>query len=213
MTPKPFKTSTFQMSSAVPVCSRCRVRNTKCDGNLPSCVPCERAGVASQCRRPSEQVAKSRGAIDHGYQTRLQSRLQRLHREIKETKTSTEAWSLESVSGGAKSELDDRHKMSEASDALKSDYTQPDIGIIAHLFQSCSDILVSVAKDQKTKAALPKRDMASLRRSVQSFIQWADSHEVMEGTLDGKLQSSQRLRNTTLDILRNIGVLVTKGKL
>src|SRR5436190_16300400 len=80
-------------------------------------------------------------------------------------------------------------------------HSSPDIGIIARLFQSCTDILTQIVCDIRKRAALPKRDLASLRRSVQSLIQWGDNHDVMSGLLDTRLQNSRRLRDTTLDLL------------
>jgi len=105
--------------------------------------------------------------------------------------------------------------MAEANDdegSPETDNTSPEIGIIAQLFQSCTDVLTKIVKNERRRAVLPKRYVASLRRSVQSLIQWGDSHNIMGGLFDSKLQKSRRLRDTTLDILRNIGLLVTKGK-
>jgi hypothetical protein len=91
-------------------------------------------------------------------------------------------------------------------------HPSPEIGIIARLFQACTDILTKVVHDVRKRAVLPKKDVASLRRSVQSLIQWGDSHDIMSGLLDTSLQKSRRLRDITLDLLSDIGLLVTKGK-
>jgi len=100
-----------------------------------------------------------------------------------------------------------------SSPPAEIDHASSEVGIIARLFQSCMDILANIVKHCRKNTLLPKRELASLRRSVQSLVQWGDSHDINAGHLDDKLQKSRRLRDTTLEILRNIGVLATKGKL
>jgi Fungal Zn(2)-Cys(6) binuclear cluster domain len=39
-------------------CSRCRSRKTRCDGKLPTCTVCERAGKADTCSRADEDFAE-----------------------------------------------------------------------------------------------------------------------------------------------------------
>lgn len=93
------------------------------------------------------------------------------------------------------------------------DHASPNVGIIALLFQSLTDIIASIVKDFRKNGGLPRRDVASLRRAAQSIVQWGDNHEVLRGRLDSKLHKSKRLHDTTLEILYKLGLLLAKGKL
>jgi len=203
----PVATPLLRLSRPVAACSRCRVAKIKCDGKSPACTPCERANKADECSRTNEQFAKGkdRGWIEHDFVAALESRVKHLQEKVNEKRESMLSRGM--IPGVLALEANDD------KGSPSNDHTSPEIGIIARLFQSCTYVLTEIVREQRRATVLSKPCVASLRRSVQSLIQWGDSHDVMGGILDSRLQKSRRLRDTTLDILRNIGLLATKGKL
>lgn len=74
----------LKVSRPVAACSRCRTAKIKCDGKLPACSACEKAGKASTCSGASDEFAKGKErsyvASLEGYCEKLERRISNLRR-------------------------------------------------------------------------------------------------------------------------------------
>ncbi|KAL1306760.1 hypothetical protein AAFC00_005423 [Neodothiora populina] len=77
------ETPLLRVSRPVAACSRCRAAKIKCDGKLPSCTSCERAGKASDCSSTNDQFARGK---ERSYVSTLETKIERLERRIQEAK-------------------------------------------------------------------------------------------------------------------------------
>ena len=73
------ETPPLRVSRPVSACARCRSAKIKCDGKLPACSACERAGKAKDCSSANDQFAKGK---ERSYVASLESRIERLRRQI-----------------------------------------------------------------------------------------------------------------------------------
>lgn len=76
------ETPLLRVSRPVSACQRCRSAKVKCDGKLPACTACERAGRSTQC-----SSANARGK-ERSYVASLEDRVEKLQRQIAEAKAS-----------------------------------------------------------------------------------------------------------------------------
>jgi Fungal specific transcription factor domain/Fungal Zn(2)-Cys(6) binuclear cluster domain len=74
----------LRVSRPVAACSRCRSAKIKCDGKLPACTACERAGKADSCSGANDDFAKGR---ERSYVAALEAALERLQSRVAEAKT------------------------------------------------------------------------------------------------------------------------------
>ncbi|KAI6250353.1 Positive regulator of purine utilization [Erysiphe necator] len=72
-------TPILRISRPIAACSRCRRAKIKCDGKLPACSACEKAGYAKSCASP---VAKSVDGNEKSYVACLESRVRELEEKI-----------------------------------------------------------------------------------------------------------------------------------
>lgn len=109
----------LKVSRPVAACSRCRTAKIKCDGKLPACSACERAGKASTCPGASDEFAKGK---ERSYVSSLEAQCERLEKRIADVKhqkatgvlaKNPASQSVLTVSG---SELDNKARRKEASD-------------------------------------------------------------------------------------------------
>ncbi|KAF2838826.1 hypothetical protein M501DRAFT_836698 [Patellaria atrata CBS 101060] len=77
------ETPLLRVSRPVAACSRCRSAKVKCDGKLPACTACERAGKASECSSTNDQFAKGK---ERSYVATLESRVEKLERKLAEAR-------------------------------------------------------------------------------------------------------------------------------
>ena len=75
---------TLRVSRPVSACQRCRSAKTKCDGKLPVCTTCEKAGRSQQCSSGNDQHTKGK---ERSYVASLETRIDRLEREIERART------------------------------------------------------------------------------------------------------------------------------
>ncbi len=76
-------TPQLRVSRPVAACSRCRCAKIKCDGKLPACTACERAGKADNCSGANDDYAKGK---ERSYVAALEAALERLQRRVAEAK-------------------------------------------------------------------------------------------------------------------------------
>lgn len=81
----------LKVSRPVAACLRCRTAKIKCDGKLPACSACEKAGKAGTCSGATDEFAKGKErsyvASLEGYCEKLEKRLAEIRRR-KETQGS-----------------------------------------------------------------------------------------------------------------------------
>jgi hypothetical protein len=74
----------LKVSRPVAACLRCRTAKIKCDGKLPACSACEKAGKDSTCSGATDEFAKGKErsyvASLEGYCEKLEKRLAELRR-------------------------------------------------------------------------------------------------------------------------------------
>ena len=86
-----FETPLLRVSRPVSACQRCRTAKVKCDGKLPACTACERAGKKAECSSANDLFAKGK---ERSYVASLETRVEKLEKQLvqaKARKTSTNA--------------------------------------------------------------------------------------------------------------------------
>ena len=71
----------LKVSRPVAACSRCRTAKIKCDGKLPACSACERAGRSSSCSGATDEFAKGK---ERSYVASLEGYCERLERRLRD---------------------------------------------------------------------------------------------------------------------------------
>jgi len=74
----------LKVSRPVAACSRCRSAKIRCDGKLPACSACERAGKPKECSSANDDFARGK---ERSYVAALETAAQRLQRKINDNKT------------------------------------------------------------------------------------------------------------------------------
>ncbi|KAK9771467.1 putative Zn(2)-C6 fungal-type domain-containing protein [Seiridium cardinale] len=72
----------LRVSRPVSACSRCRaakVKRFKCDGKLPACTACEKAGRENECSSANDQFARGK---ERSYVAALELRIEKLERRL-----------------------------------------------------------------------------------------------------------------------------------
>ncbi|KAM7216617.1 Fungal specific transcription factor domain containing protein [Rhypophila decipiens] len=73
----------LKVSRPVSACSRCRAAKVKCDGKLPACTSCEKAGRENECSAASDQFTRGK---ERSYVAALESRIETLNRRLEYAK-------------------------------------------------------------------------------------------------------------------------------
>jgi len=73
----------LKVSRPVSACSRCRAAKVKCDGKLPACTACEKAGRESECSAANDQFARGK---ERSYVAALELRIEKLERRLQYAK-------------------------------------------------------------------------------------------------------------------------------
>lgn len=77
------ETPLLRVSRPVSACQRCRNAKVRCDGKLPACTACERAGRSTQCSSANDQFARGK---ERSYVASLENRIDKLQKQIAEAK-------------------------------------------------------------------------------------------------------------------------------
>ena len=78
-----FETPLLRVSRPVSACQRCRGAKVKCDGKLPACTACERAGRSAECSSASDLFAKGK---ERSYVASLETRVEKLEKQLLQAK-------------------------------------------------------------------------------------------------------------------------------
>lgn len=81
------ETPLLRVSRPVSACQRCRNAKVKCDGKLPACTACERAGRSEECSSANDQFARGK---ERSYVASLENRVDKLERQIAQAKARQE---------------------------------------------------------------------------------------------------------------------------
>jgi len=73
----------LKVSRPVAACSRCRSAKIRCDGKLPACSACERAGKPKECSSANDDFARGK---ERSYVAALETAAQRLQRRVNDNK-------------------------------------------------------------------------------------------------------------------------------
>ena len=73
----------LKVSRPVSACSRCRAAKVKCDGKLPACTACEKAGRENECSAANDQFARGK---ERSYVAALELRIEKLERRLQYAK-------------------------------------------------------------------------------------------------------------------------------
>ncbi|KAH8204396.1 hypothetical protein TruAng_001447 [Truncatella angustata] len=74
----------LRVSRPVSACSRCRAAKVKCDGKLPACTACEKAGRENECSSANDQFARGK---ERSYVAALELRIEKLERRLNYAKS------------------------------------------------------------------------------------------------------------------------------
>ena len=74
-----FPTPLLRVSRPVSACQRCRGAKIKCDGKLPVCTACEKAGRSKECSSASDDFARGK---ERSCVTSLETQIEKLQRRI-----------------------------------------------------------------------------------------------------------------------------------
>lgn len=77
------ETPILRVSRPVSACQRCRTAKVRCDGKLPACTACERAGRSAECSSANDQFARGK---ERSYVSSLETRIERLEKQIAQAK-------------------------------------------------------------------------------------------------------------------------------
>ena len=69
----------LKVSRPVSACARCRNAKIRCDGKLPACSACERAGKSAECSSANDRFAKGK---ERSYVASLESRIEKLEKQL-----------------------------------------------------------------------------------------------------------------------------------
>ncbi|KXH31778.1 fungal specific transcription factor domain-containing protein [Colletotrichum simmondsii] len=69
----------LRVSRPVSACSRCRAAKVKCDGKLPACTACEKAGRENECSSANDQFARGK---ERSYVAALELRVEKLEKRL-----------------------------------------------------------------------------------------------------------------------------------
>ena len=77
------ETPLLRVSRPVSACQRCRNAKVKCDGKLPACTACERAGRAVECSSGNDKFAKGK---ERSYVASLENRIEKLEKHVEQAR-------------------------------------------------------------------------------------------------------------------------------
>lgn len=73
------ETPLLRVSRPISACARCRNAKIRCDGKLPACSACDRAGKSADCSSANDLFAKGK---ERSYVASLELRIERLEKQI-----------------------------------------------------------------------------------------------------------------------------------
>jgi hypothetical protein len=114
------ETPLLRVSRPVSACARCRNAKIRCDGKLPACSACERAGKSAECSSANDLFAKGK---ERSYVASLELRIERLEKQIALAKGGKTVAQIQSVDRGtSNANRPQQHEEASDVDDLVSDF-------------------------------------------------------------------------------------------
>lgn len=126
-----FETPLLRVSRPVSACQRCRGAKVRCDGKLPACTACERAGRSAECSSASDQFAKGK---ERSYVASLETRVEKLEKQLLQAKARNASMNASAALPGPSTETLVAHKVgssgAQRKEALNVDDLVADFGFL-----------------------------------------------------------------------------------
>ncbi|RDA89238.1 hypothetical protein CP532_0573 [Ophiocordyceps camponoti-leonardi (nom. inval.)] len=105
----------LRVSRPVSACSRCRAAKVKCDGKLPACTACEKAGRENDCSAANDQFARGK---ERSYVAALELRIEKLERRLQYAKSRKASVALHGPDASAMANVDRRDSLASIRAAI-----------------------------------------------------------------------------------------------
>ncbi|KAG6001826.1 hypothetical protein E4U21_003788 [Claviceps maximensis] len=182
----------LRVSRPVSACSRCRAAKVKCDGKLPACTACEKAGRENECSSANDQFARGK---ERSYVAALELRIEKLEQRLDYAKSRRESVAQYEADGANHTHLtesDRRNSLAviraaihrkaarnrETSDvnSLVSDFGILSVDATTRDFEPSFGnitfarlVLAAITKDALTESSQP---IAPSRQTANSIVQY-----------------------------------------
>ncbi|KZL82218.1 zn 2cys6 cluster transcripitional activator [Colletotrichum incanum] len=105
----------LRVSRPVSACSRCRAAKVKCDGKLPACTACEKAGRENECSSANDQFARGK---ERSYVAALELRVEKLEKRLAFARSRKASVSLHDVDEAAAAPADRKDSLANIRAAI-----------------------------------------------------------------------------------------------
>lgn len=105
----------LRVSRPVSACSRCRAAKVKCDGKLPACTACEKAGRENECSAANDQFARGK---ERSYVAALELRIEKLERRLQYAKSRKASVALHGPDASVMAHVDRRDSLASIRAAI-----------------------------------------------------------------------------------------------
>ncbi|KJZ78350.1 hypothetical protein HIM_02388 [Hirsutella minnesotensis 3608] len=105
----------LRVSRPVSACSRCRAAKVKCDGKLPACTACEKAGRENECSAANDQFARGK---ERSYVAALELRIEKLEGRLQYAKSRKASVAFHEPDAAAMSQMDRRDSLASIKAAI-----------------------------------------------------------------------------------------------
>ncbi|KAK1970932.1 fungal-specific transcription factor domain-containing protein [Colletotrichum sublineola] len=105
----------LRVSRPVSACSRCRAAKVKCDGKLPACTACEKAGRENECSSANDQFARGK---ERSYVAALELRVEKLEKRLAFARSRKASVSLHDVDETAAAPTDRKDSLANIRAAI-----------------------------------------------------------------------------------------------
>lgn len=106
----------LRVSRAVAACSRCRQAKIKCNGNLPACDACEKAGRAEECSSSNDQYAKGK---ERSFVASLEANIDRLQKRLEFARARKESVAMTDVTEPVRNAIDRKDSLATIRGAIR----------------------------------------------------------------------------------------------
>ncbi|KAF5603702.1 GAL4-like transcriptional activator [Fusarium subglutinans] len=160
----------LRVSRPVSACSRCRAAKVKCDGKLPACTACEKAGRSNECSAANDQFARGK---ERSYVAALELRIEKLEKRLQFAKSRKASVALHDTDASAFNvqQMDRRDSLALIRAAIHRKAAQKrETSDVNSLVSDFGFLLVLAAT---TNDALPESDQARLppRQTAHVLVQ------------------------------------------
>ncbi len=117
---------------------------------------------------------------------------------------------MSSTTDKMNAEPDDILHASHLSESLDAGYKSLDIGLVESLYQGVLQVLNAVRQQTATSTMLQVKQKKTLIESLGRLYLWGETFQL--GTLDKALDNAEELKLTIIELLLDLGKLLTRCK-